>query len=128
MTGVSKAMAECGDPVAAGKVSYFLSCLFLAGYLSLIGNRYNYVCVVSGRVQVLSASKLKIFFLKKNIYIIFVYLSKGGFMFNDEQRAVLLKYFNEYGMTSTHRRNMDLMQQCMQEVGTTMERVKVGRT
>ena len=28
-------------------------------------------------------------------------------------------------MTSTHRRNVDLMQKCAQEVGTSLDRVKV---
>ena len=48
-------------------------------------------------------------------------------MFTPEQKAVLLRYFEEYGMTSTHRRNTDLMQRCAAEVGTTIERIKVCR-
>lgn len=47
-----------------------------------------------------------------------------GLSFTDDQRKLLLKYFDEYGMTSTHRRNVDLMQKCAQEVGTTLDRVK----
>ena len=46
-------------------------------------------------------------------------------MFSDEQRTILLRYFDEYGMTSTHRRNMELMERCANEVGTSLERVKV---
>lgn len=46
-------------------------------------------------------------------------------MFTPEQKSVLLRYFEEYGMTSTHRRNTALMQQCANEVGTTIERIKV---
>lgn len=53
-------------------------------------------------------------------------LALGGVLFSAEQRAVLLKYFNEYGMTSTHRRNGELMQKCAAEIGTTLERIKVG--
>ena len=37
----------------------------------------------------------------------------------------MLRYFDEYGMTSTHRRNTELMERCANEVGTTLERVKV---
>ncbi len=47
-------------------------------------------------------------------------------MFTPEQKAVLLRYFDEYGMTSTHRRNADMMQRCANEVGTTIDRIKVG--
>ena len=36
-----------------------------------------------------------------------------------------MKYFDEYGMTSTHRRNLDLMSQCATEAGTTITKVKV---
>ena len=36
-----------------------------------------------------------------------------------------MKYFDEYGMTSTHRRNGDLMNRCAEEVGTSLDRVKV---
>ena len=50
----------------------------------------------------------------------------GGVQFTSEQRTVLLKYFNEYGMTSTHRRNSELIQKCASEIGTTVERIKVG--
>ena len=46
-------------------------------------------------------------------------------MFTPEQRAVLMRYFEEFGMTSTHRRNTDLMQRCAQEINTTIDRVKV---
>ena len=46
-------------------------------------------------------------------------------MFTPDQKAVLLRYFEEYGMTSTHRRNTDLMQRCAEEVGTTIDRIKV---
>ena len=46
-------------------------------------------------------------------------------MFTNEQRKVLLKYFDEYGMTSTHHRNSELIERCRTEVGTTVERVKV---
>ena len=49
----------------------------------------------------------------------------GANLFSDEQRTVLLRYFDEYGMTSTHRRNMNLMERCANEVGTSLERVKV---
>ena len=47
-------------------------------------------------------------------------------MFTPEQKEVLMKYFEEYGMTSTHRRNTELMKQCASEVGTTVARVKVS--
>lgn len=50
----------------------------------------------------------------------------GSVVFTPEEKAVLLKYFEDYGMTSTHRRNTELMQRCAEEVGTTIERVKVG--
>lgn len=46
--------------------------------------------------------------------------------FTVEQRATLLKYFDEYGMTSTHRRNIDLITQCAAELGTTIPKVKVA--
>ena len=46
-------------------------------------------------------------------------------MFSDSQRKILLKYFDEFGMTSTHRRNSALVERCSTEVGTTVERVKV---
>ena len=36
-----------------------------------------------------------------------------------------MKYFDECGMTSTHRRNSDIIQRCSTDVGTTVERVKV---
>ena len=49
----------------------------------------------------------------------------GSVMFTPEQRAVLMRYFEEYGMTSTHRRNTELMQRCAQEINTTIERIKV---
>ncbi|XP_019851255.1 PREDICTED: uncharacterized protein LOC109581518 [Amphimedon queenslandica] len=50
---------------------------------------------------------------------------KGKFSaFTVEQRATLLKYFDEYGMTSTHRRNIDLITQCAAELGTTIPKVK----
>ena len=39
---------------------------------------------------------------------------------------ILLKYFDEYGMTSTHRRNLELMARCAGEVGTSIDKVKVG--
>lgn len=45
--------------------------------------------------------------------------------FSDEQRLLLMKYFNEYGMTSTHRRNADIIARCAVEVGTTVSKVKV---
>jgi hypothetical protein len=45
-------------------------------------------------------------------------------LFTLEQRQILLKYFDECGMTSTHRRNTDIIQRCASEVGTTVERVK----
>ncbi|CAI8015202.1 hypothetical protein GBAR_LOCUS9451, partial [Geodia barretti] len=45
-------------------------------------------------------------------------------LFTLEQRQILLKYFDECGMTSTHRRNTDIVQRCANEVGTTVERVK----
>ena len=51
--------------------------------------------------------------------------STEAICFGSDQRAILLKYFEEYGMTSTHRRNLELMQRCAQEVGTTLDRVKV---
>ena len=44
-------------------------------------------------------------------------------MFSNEQRKVLL---NEYGMTSTHHRNSELIERCRTKVGTTVERVKVS--
>ncbi len=46
-------------------------------------------------------------------------------MFTTEQRTVLMRYFEEYGMTSTHRRNTELMQRCAQEVHTSIDRIKV---
>jgi hypothetical protein len=49
----------------------------------------------------------------------------GGVQFTPEHKATLLKYFNEYGMTSTHRRNTELMEKCANEIGTTVGRVKV---
>jgi len=49
----------------------------------------------------------------------------GAVVFTPEQKEVLMKYFEEYGMTSTHRRNTELMRQCAGEVGTTVARVKV---
>ena len=49
----------------------------------------------------------------------------GGVVFSDSQRKILLKYFDEFGMTSTHRRNSELIERCSTEVGTTVERVKV---
>jgi hypothetical protein len=50
---------------------------------------------------------------------------KGKFStFTDEQRATLLKYFNDYGMTSTHRKNADVLARCAAEVGTTVPKVK----
>ena len=42
-------------------------------------------------------------------------------MFTPDQKAILLRY--NYGMTSTYRRNADMMQRCASEVGTTIERV-----
>ena len=53
-------------------------------------------------------------------------ISEGPVLFSEEQRTILIRYFNEYGMTSTHRRNTELMSKCAEEVGTTMERVKVS--
>ena len=49
----------------------------------------------------------------------------GSIMFTTEQRTVLMRYFEEYGMTSTHRRNTELMQRCAQEVNTSIDRIKV---
>ncbi len=49
----------------------------------------------------------------------------GSIMFTTDQRTVLMRYFEEYGMTSTHRRNTELMQRCAQEVNTSIDRVKV---
>ena len=49
----------------------------------------------------------------------------GANLFTDDQRSILLRYFDEYGMTSTHRRNSELMERCAAEVGTSLERVKV---
>ncbi len=46
-------------------------------------------------------------------------------VFTPEQKTILIRYFEEYGMTSTHRRNMELMRRCAEDVGTTIERVKV---
>lgn len=46
-------------------------------------------------------------------------------LFTLEQRQTLLKYFDECGMTSTHRRNSDVIQRCANDVGTTVDRVKV---
>lgn len=36
-----------------------------------------------------------------------------------------MKYFVDYGMTSTHRRNTDVIARCAAEVGTTVPKVKV---
>lgn len=55
-----------------------------------------------------------------------VMLLLGANLFTDDQRSVLLRYFDEYGMTSTHRRNSELMERCATEVGTTLERVKAS--
>lgn len=52
---------------------------------------------------------------------------KGGgrfSSFSDDQRNTLLKYFDEYGMTSTKRCNTELMERCCTEVGTTVDKVK----
>ncbi len=57
------------------------------------------------------------------VYVILL----GAVVFTPEQKDVLMKYFEEYGMTSTHRRNTELMRQCAGEVGTTVARVKVGK-
>jgi len=46
-------------------------------------------------------------------------------MFTVEQKEILMRYFEEYGLTSTHRRYSDLMTRCAVEVRTTVERVKV---
>ena len=46
-------------------------------------------------------------------------------LFTSEQRQTLLKYFDECGMTSTHRRNTAIIQRCASDIGTTVERVKV---
>jgi len=54
------------------------------------------------------------------------FLLLGAVVFTPEQKEILMKYFEEYGMTSTHRRNTELMKQCASEVGTTVARVKVG--
>ena len=53
------------------------------------------------------------------------YVVVGANLFTDDQRSILLRYFDEYGMTSTHRRNSELMERCAAEVGTSLERVKV---
>lgn len=55
-----------------------------------------------------------------------MFLFVGSFIFSDSQRVVLLKYFDEYGMTSTNRRNTDLMTRCAEEVGTSLDKVKVS--
>lgn len=49
----------------------------------------------------------------------------GQSLFTDSQRMILLKYFDNYGMTSTHRRNLELMARCATEVGTSIDKVKV---
>ena len=49
----------------------------------------------------------------------------GAVVFTPEQKEILIKYFEDYGMTSTHRRNTELMRQSAGEVGTTVARVKV---
>lgn len=36
-----------------------------------------------------------------------------------------MKYFDDYGMTSTHRRNMGIITRCAAEAGTSMPKVKV---
>lgn len=53
-----------------------------------------------------------------------VFVCVGAVVFTPEQKAVLIRYFEDYGMTSTHRRNTELMQRCAEEIGTTIERVK----
>lgn len=52
----------------------------------------------------------------------------GAQQFTEVQRSILLRYFEEFGMVSTHRRNTDLMVQCAEQVGTSLERVKASRT
>ena len=46
-------------------------------------------------------------------------------LFTLEQRQILLRFFDECGMNSTHRRNSEIIQRCADEVGTSIERVKV---
>lgn len=45
-------------------------------------------------------------------------------LFSAEQKKTLMRYFDEYGMTSTHRRNTELMHKCASEIGTSVDRVK----
>ena len=59
-------------------------------------------------------------------YDVLPIIPEGPVLFSEEQRTILIRYFNEYGMTSTHRRNTELMAKCAEEVGTTIERVKVS--
>ena len=47
-------------------------------------------------------------------------------MFSEEQRTILLRYFDEHGMVSTHRKNHEIMARCAQEVGTSLDRIKVS--
>ena len=49
----------------------------------------------------------------------------GFSAFTDDQRGTLLKYFDELGMTSTKRCNIELIGRCSEEVGTTVEKIKV---
>ena len=52
---------------------------------------------------------------------------QGAVVFTPEEKEILMKHFEEYGMTSTHRRNTELMRRCAEEIGTTIERVKVQK-
>ena len=61
------------------------------------------------------------FAIKHNFFLLLLEFST----FTDEQRSLLMKYFNEYGMTSTHRRNADVIARCAAEIGTTIPKVKV---
>lgn len=67
----------------------------------------------------------KLYLITHYFVFVCVYVFPEPQLFTAEQRQLLLKYFDEYGMTSTHRRNADLIQRCAQDVGTTVERVKV---
>ena len=53
-------------------------------------------------------------------------LSAGPSVFSHSQKRVLLRYYEELDMKSTHRRNEDLMRQAVVEAQTSIERVKVS--
>ena len=47
-------------------------------------------------------------------------------MFTAEQKQILMKYYEELDMKSTHKRNAALMEQAATEGKIPLDRVKVG--